>query len=126
MPIAEHDEFLRRQAFQAYWAARMKLVGANANFGAQPILKPIGKTRGYIYHHGTGINLPEKTSRGWQLLSNNSVGMARPVHLYMLDRLIKAIHHPNREDRSKIFRRPVFFRRCPDAWDDAAGGRAAE
>ena len=45
VPFTEHDEFLRRQPFQAHRATRVNLVGGDADFRTQAIFEAIGETR---------------------------------------------------------------------------------
>src|SRR5438477_387785 len=41
--VSEHDPLLRREAHESDGAARMKLVGRDADLGAQPVLEAVGE-----------------------------------------------------------------------------------
>src|SRR6266705_3414112 len=46
LAAAEHDVLLRSETFEAHRAARMQLVGRNADLGAQAVFETVGESRG--------------------------------------------------------------------------------
>ncbi len=50
MAIAEHNEFLRRQALQSHGTTGMQLVSAYADLCAEPVLESVGETSRSIDH----------------------------------------------------------------------------
>ena len=111
VPVAQHNEFLAGQSFQSHRAARVDLVGGDADFRAEAILEPIGEAGGCIDHHRTGIHLAQETAGAAIILGNDRIGMLRTIGGDVLDGLIEPVHHPHAQDRRQILGVPVFFRR---------------
>ena len=53
----------------------MDLVGADADFRAQPILEAIGKAGRSIYHHAAGVHLAQKTPGLAVVFGQDGVGV---------------------------------------------------
>ena len=51
LALPQHHPLQRGQPFHADRAARVQLVGADADLGAQPVLEAIGKARAGVDHH---------------------------------------------------------------------------
>src|SRR3954471_5213513 len=58
--VSEDYPLEGRQALQAHRAARMELVGADADFRAQPVLEAIGEAGAGIHHHAGRIHLAQE------------------------------------------------------------------
>ena len=73
--LAQHHVLQRGQAFDADRPARMELVSADADLGAQAELETIGKARAGIDHHAGRIDLAEKTLGVQVVTRQDGVGM---------------------------------------------------
>ena len=96
MPIANHDIFLRGQAFQSNRAAYVDLVGADADFRAQSVFKAIGETGGGVDHHRAGIHFGHEAARAADVFAHDRFGMPGTVLMNMLNRLGNVGNHADR------------------------------
>src|SRR3989337_2168302 len=95
--VADHDEFLGSQSFQAYRSPRMEFVGADPHLGAESILETVGKTGRGIHHHGTGIHLGEEAPRPAEILGDDGIGMLRSIPGDMIHGGLESRADPERE-----------------------------
>ena len=109
MPVPEYDVFLGRQSFQSNGSPCMQLVCADADLGAQAILKAIRKTAGCVDHHGTRVNLAKKTPRLAEVLRDDNIGMLRAMSRDMINGTIEIVYDTYRQYRGKVFRIPVIW-----------------
>src|SRR5512135_171518 len=85
LPVAQHDPLLRREAFEPHRAARMELVGGDADLGAQAVLEAVGEARGGVHHHRARVHLAQEGLGVRPVLGDDRVGVLRAVARDVLD-----------------------------------------
>src|SRR5439155_13891054 len=79
LAAAENDVLLRSEALQAHRAARVQLVGRDADLRAQAVFEAVGKSRRSVYQYGARIHLAQKAPRARFVFGDDRVGVLRSV-----------------------------------------------
>src|SRR5690606_21927679 len=90
-------------------AARVQLVGGNADLGAQPVLEAVGEAGGGVDHHRTGVHLGEEAPGVTEVLGDDGVGVLRAVGVDVLDGRLQRIDDAGRQDRRVVLGGPVLL-----------------
>jgi hypothetical protein len=94
--VADDDELLRRQAFEADRSARVQLVGGDADLGAEAVLVAVGEARRGVPHHRGRVDLAQEALGARAVAGDDRVGVLRAVLGDVRDRLVEALHHADR------------------------------
>src|SRR2546425_605413 len=86
LAAAEDHVLLRGEALEAHRAARMQLVGRNADLRAQAVLEAVGEARRSVHQYGARIDLAQETPGARFVFGDDRVGMLRSVPADVLDR----------------------------------------
>src|SRR6266516_4819821 len=86
----------------------MKLVSADANFGAEAKFPAISKSRRCVPVNCGGIDLVEEFLSTGGVAGDNDVAMMRAIFFHMRDRVFDVLHGAGGKDEIEIFRGPVF------------------
>ncbi len=89
-PCAEHDVLLRGEAFEAHRAARVQLVGGDADLRAEAVLEAVGEARRGVHHHRARIDFAQETLRVRVVLGDDGVGVRRAVLGDVLHRRVES------------------------------------
>ena len=92
--VADHDPFRRGEPFQTYRSAGMDFIGTDPDFGAEPILKAIGKAGGRVDHDRTRIDFGDKSTRSDEIFRYDRIGMLRSITANVLHRLVDPFNDP--------------------------------
>src|SRR5437667_9525882 len=84
LAAAEDHVLLRGEALEAHRAARVQLVGGNADLCTQTVLESVGEARRGVHHHRARIDLAKEALRARLVLGDDRVGMLRSVLADML------------------------------------------
>ena len=85
LPRSIHHIFLAGEPLETHRTPGVNFVSRNANFSAQTILEAIGKSSRRVNHDRTGIDLAYESFSVTMILSDNGIGVMRPIMLNMLD-----------------------------------------
>src|SRR5512134_374278 len=121
LAVAEDDVLLGGQALEADRAARVQLVGRDADFGAQSVLVTVGEARGGVPHDRARVDLAQKPLGSRAVAGDDGIGMLRAVLRDVLDRFVEALYHADGDDGCKPFGVVVVLRGFP-AFDVLQGG----
>src|SRR5262245_2593876 len=123
LPRTANLVFERRQLLQTDRSAGMKLARRNADFCPEPELAAIRKLgRGIVQHDGTVDLLQEPFGRRG-IRGNDRIGVLRAIGADMLDGLIDAVHHLERDDRiEELLAEVALPSRCDPPVDGLDGG----
>ena len=75
MSIPKDDELLRGEALDPDRPARMELVGADPDLGAETVLEAVGEAGRGIDHDRAGIDLAQEALCTTQVLGDDGVGV---------------------------------------------------
>src|SRR2546427_13135383 len=75
LAAAEDHVLLRGEALEAHRAARMQLVGGNADLRAQAVFETVGETRRGVHEDRTRIDLVQETPGDRFVFGDDRVGM---------------------------------------------------
>ncbi len=130
--VAQHHPLHAGQAFQAHWAAGVKLVGGNADFRAQAIFEPVSEPRRGVHHDAGRIDLAQKLHGAGVIAGENGVGVLRAVAVDVGDGFIHPLHQFDGDDGREVLGAPVGLggitqQRCGarHGSEQGAAGRAA-
>ena len=79
LAVAEHDALERGEALEPDRAARVQLVGGDADLGAQAVLEAVGEAGRGVHHHRARIDLAQEAPRARDVLGDDRVGVLRAV-----------------------------------------------
>ena len=118
--FAPDDKFVTRQFAQPAGATRVKLVGADSDFGSQPEFLPVVESRAGVDHHRGTVHAGDELARGRRIVRDDRVGVVRTVAVDVLDRFVRRRDDLRRNDRAEKFRAVIFVRRGPSGGDEFA------
>src|SRR5512139_475497 len=75
VPVAEHDPFPRGEPLEPDGAARVQLVGGDADLRAQTVLEAVGEARGGVHHDGGGVDLAQEALGAGPVRGDDGVGV---------------------------------------------------
>src|SRR5512135_381253 len=107
----EHDPLATGQSFEADGAAGVKLVGRDADFGAEAVLEAVGEAGRGIDHHRARVDLAQEAHRVRVVLGHDRVGVLRTVARDVVDRHVERIDDPDGDDRREVLGVPVVLGR---------------
>src|SRR5580704_1507216 len=93
-----HEVFVAGQLLDSDRAARVKLVGADADLGAHAELGAVRKLRGRIVQHDGAVDLGEKLLGRGGILRDDAVGMLRTITRDVSDGCIEAVDYAHGND----------------------------
>src|ERR1700682_912233 len=127
LPAAQDNPFPAGEPFEPDRAARVKLVGRDADLGAESVFESVGKAGRRIDHHRARIDLAHEPHRVAIVLGDDGVGVLRAVASDVLDRGIERRDDTHGKDRPEILGAPIFFgRRFHRRHDPPGTGVAAK
>src|SRR5579864_2159885 len=91
LPVAAHDVFEAGELLCAHRAARVELVGGDADLRAHAKLRSVGKLSGGIEKHDGALDPVEEALGRRRILGHDGVGMMRAVPVYVRDGGLDAI-----------------------------------
>src|SRR5947207_6636764 len=89
VPVTGELVFINQQTFHAYRAACVRLVGADADFGAEAGLKTVRKTRGSVPEDSGRIDFVQKSPRIIFVFRHDAVRVSGSVLMHMIDRFLE-------------------------------------
>lgn len=89
LPAAEDDVLRRRECLQAHRAARVELLGADADLRAEAELEAVGEARRGVDVDGGGVDLIEKAHRVLVVLRDDRFRVPGVVAVDVCDRLVE-------------------------------------
>src|SRR5262245_44126138 len=108
---AEHDVLEGSEALEPDRAARVQLVGRDADFRSQAVLVAVGKAGGGVHHDRARIHFAQEALRARLVLRDDGVGVLRAVVRDVADRLAEVPHDEHRQDGVEVLGVPVLARK---------------
>ncbi len=103
VPVTGELVFINQQTFHAYRAACVRLVGADADFGAEAVSKTVRKTSGSVPEDSGRIHFVQKSPRIRFVFRHDAVGVSGSVLMNMIDRFVETVNGLHIHDQVKIF-----------------------
>src|SRR5438094_6271886 len=91
VPVTGELVFINQQTFHAYRAACVRLVGADADFGAEAVSKTVRKTSGSVPEDSGRIHFVQKSPRLRLVLRLEAVPVSGSVLINMIDCFIERV-----------------------------------
>src|SRR4030095_12182673 len=107
--------FVDKKSFDTHRTARMRLVGAHANLGAETVTESIGKSRGGVPIDSGGVHFLQETASGLRAFGPHRIGVCRSIAMDMLNGFIDAVDDMNRHDQVQEFMAEVGLHMQIDA-----------
>ncbi|MNZ18866.1 hypothetical protein D3C78_358860 [compost metagenome] len=87
----------------------MQLVGGNTDFRAQAVLEAVGEAGRGVEHDRRRIDLGHELAGFTLVFADDRVGVVRAIVVDVLDGLVQAIDHTNRQDGVEVLGEPIVF-----------------
>src|SRR5579872_842833 len=125
LPVAAEDRLVGGELFEADGAARVELLGANADLRAKAELVAVRETRRGVHEDARRVDFASKSLRRPVIAGDDRLRVAGAISLDVIKRLIQRIDYADREYRAEELGREVLLGGGCGGRDDGQRLRAA-